>query len=106
MGCCLLLMLRGQRGSRRVSSGRDVLLPPGSGDIGAVLLEAMAQGDTDRDALVLAHALTVEGYAARVGAAEMRESPFLREAVPRAETFVRGGRGHICDRDRDRGRGR
>lgn len=81
MGCCLLLMLLGERGGHRVYAGhRAVLLPPPHEEIAEVVREAADAGAVD---LVLA--LTAASNAGRATGEQVRSSPFTRGAVLEAE---------------------
>mmetsp|Transcript_129553 Transcript_129553/g.336060 ORF Transcript_129553/g.336060 Transcript_129553/m.336060 type:complete len:879 (-) Transcript_129553:188-2824(-) len=82
LGCCLMLMLLGERGSRLVRSSehREVLLPPPFGDIHKALRENSGHLGGDGHVLTLLLALTAESAAARAGAREIRGSPFTRDA--------------------------
>lgn len=82
LGCCLMLMLLGERGSKLVvSASREVLLPPPSSEIHKALLEHAAELDGDGHALTLLLSLTTEVAAARAGLKEVRDSNFMREAI-------------------------
>merc|ERR1712012_328920 len=77
LGCCLALMLLGERGGRVALCGhRAVLLPTKIGDISAC---------SSTEALALASSLTADDLGQRAGSAELRSSPFLHAAILSAE---------------------
>eukprot|EP00927_Polykrikos_kofoidii_P065273 TRINITY_DN61055_c0_g1_i1.p1 TRINITY_DN61055_c0_g1~~TRINITY_DN61055_c0_g1_i1.p1 ORF type:complete len:1142 (-),score=168.33 TRINITY_DN61055_c0_g1_i1:8-3397(-) len=86
MGCCLMLMLLGERGGTRVNVGRrDVLLPPAEDSIIEVLNAAFTARHIDEVAFELARSLTAHSVAERGTAREMRQSSFLCDLVPGLE---------------------
>jgi len=86
MGCCLMLMLLGERGGR-LSQQRAVLLPPPQGELrGALLAQA---GVLSPAALGLLLALTADSARERAGAEELRQSDFLGASIAEAELLAR-----------------
>eukprot|EP00928_Gymnodinium_smaydae_P029900 TRINITY_DN22387_c0_g5_i1.p1 TRINITY_DN22387_c0_g5~~TRINITY_DN22387_c0_g5_i1.p1 ORF type:complete len:1104 (-),score=233.06 TRINITY_DN22387_c0_g5_i1:115-3426(-) len=90
LGCCLLLMLLGERGGSIVTvERRDVLLPPPADCISGVLRDAISRQLVEcEDALELAAALTAPRVADRAAGRELRESRFLRLVLPELEVFA------------------
>merc|ERR1719203_82932 len=85
MGCCLTLMILGERGGRILRAHqRQVLLPLASSELQSLLL-LYAQDQASNGALHLAARLTAEDPEQRANSAEMRSSPFLQAAIDEAE---------------------
>jgi len=82
LGCCILLLLLGEDGGRRITgTDRDVLLPPPGGNIMQVLRQAARQRRIAEDAFHLISVLTAADVAERAGSAEMRSCPWLSGAM-------------------------
>lgn len=89
LGCCLMLMLLGERGGRRFhSGGRSVLLPPRRAEIPDVLRSA-SQGK-DETVVDLVLALTGEDRGQRGIAERIRGTPFLSSAIAEAKQLAEG----------------
>eukprot|EP00928_Gymnodinium_smaydae_P035150 TRINITY_DN24795_c0_g1_i1.p1 TRINITY_DN24795_c0_g1~~TRINITY_DN24795_c0_g1_i1.p1 ORF type:complete len:986 (+),score=153.32 TRINITY_DN24795_c0_g1_i1:144-3101(+) len=89
-GCCLLLMMLGEEGGRLVFfSGKAILLPPESDDIYPVLRSALRKHRVDVDAFDLTASLTTAEVMERGGAAKVRASPYMTDAIAKMET--------VCD---------
>merc|ERR1711933_661557 len=84
LGCCLMLMLLGTRGTR-LSPQRAVLLPPPQEDLRATMEQYSAELGP---AFSLLLALTADSVRERAGACEVRVSPFLQRAIIDAEVLV------------------
>eukprot|EP00931_Biecheleriopsis_adriatica_P057452 TRINITY_DN34078_c0_g1_i1.p1 TRINITY_DN34078_c0_g1~~TRINITY_DN34078_c0_g1_i1.p1 ORF type:complete len:882 (+),score=153.09 TRINITY_DN34078_c0_g1_i1:34-2646(+) len=83
LGCCMLLMLLGENGGRRVGSAEHVvLLPPGGRkELEQVLQGASSQCYCVEDALQLVKLLTRSDASIRGGFEEACSSPFLRARI-------------------------
>merc|ERR1719401_133494 len=79
LGCCLMLMLLGERGASRTLAQRRVLLPLPLWEMRATLCEAMDGGHGELDALRLAMDLTRDNPTERAGVEEVRGSTFLQD---------------------------
>merc|ERR1740121_2410251 len=86
LGCCLVLMLLGERGNRRITSdGRDVLLPPPTKqELWATLYSAARQRTIDESAFMLVSSLTA-AWQERGKMDDVRSSPFMEEAMAEME---------------------
>jgi len=88
-GCCILLMLLGERGGSKISmKKRDILLPPAEEDIPRVLRHAVRERRIDSGAFCLVSSLTAP-LAERAGAEDARRSPFLEKAITELEIVAR-----------------
>lgn len=88
-GCCLALMLLGERAGRVAQlPRRTVLLPLQLCDLRPLLRRTAEDSRGNVHALALTLALTVEVAGERGGPAEIRSSPFLRDAVAQAELLA------------------
>jgi len=89
LGCCLQLMLLGEDGGIKVSiHGRAVLLPPDQEELWAALRRAAKACRLDEDSFQLVAWLTAP-VAERATAKDVRESPFMREAIAAMEAEAR-----------------
>jgi len=82
LGCCMVLMLLGERGNRRITSdGRDVLLPPPTRqELWVTLRGAARECSIDEGAFMLASSLTA-AWRERGQMEDVRRSPFTKEAM-------------------------
>jgi len=86
LGCCLLLMMLGEGGGRKVYAGkRHVLLPAPGNDILELLLKALDEETLSEEAFDLVSSLTAAKVTERADAGACRASPFLREAIAELE---------------------
>lgn len=89
LGCCMLLMILGERGGRKVClQQRNVLMPPPVDDIGQTLRRAVQERRIENDAFHLVAALTACSVAQRARSKEMRESAYLQDAISELEATV------------------
>jgi len=89
LGCCLLLMILGDRGGAVVfTGGREVLLPVHGDEIFAVLRSAVRARSIDEDAFHLVAGLTQARVAERAESEDMRRSPFIQDALMQLEPEV------------------
>eukprot|EP00930_Biecheleria_cincta_P090280 TRINITY_DN7962_c0_g3_i1.p1 TRINITY_DN7962_c0_g3~~TRINITY_DN7962_c0_g3_i1.p1 ORF type:complete len:1198 (-),score=186.10 TRINITY_DN7962_c0_g3_i1:60-3653(-) len=86
LGCCLLLMLLGERGGRRVMSGKhEVLLPPPSAEMFKILMESSDKELISDDAFDLLSKLLAEKARDRGDIRFLRSAPFLQGALVELE---------------------
>merc|ERR1712003_544700 len=86
-GCCLLLMLLGEKGgTTHYVAGRYVLLPADKDSVPTVMERADRTGR--EDAFELVSALLAENVEDRACSQEIRSSAFLREALNELETLA------------------
>eukprot|EP00443_Scrippsiella_acuminata_P049344 CAMPEP_0115497244 /NCGR_PEP_ID=MMETSP0271-20121206/66186_1 /TAXON_ID=71861 /ORGANISM="Scrippsiella trochoidea, Strain CCMP3099" /LENGTH=793 /DNA_ID=CAMNT_0002925949 /DNA_START=39 /DNA_END=2421 /DNA_ORIENTATION=+ len=91
LGCCLMLMLLGERGSRIARSPHGgVLLPPPPGEVHGALRENARHLEGGGRALALLLSLTVDSAAERIGAQEIRESLFMQQAMRQVDLWLQG----------------
>lgn len=92
LGCCLLLMLLGERGGRRVMSGKhEVLLPPPLGEIFKILLDSNKKELISDDAFDLLSSLLAEKARDRGDIRFLRRAPFLQDALRELEDQIGTG---------------
>uniref|UniRef100_A0A7S2PU46 Protein kinase domain-containing protein n=1 Tax=Zooxanthella nutricula TaxID=1333877 RepID=A0A7S2PU46_9DINO len=88
LGCCLLLMLLGERGGRKVhQSRRQVLLPPSQAEILSSCQQALAESTLSLEAFGLVTGLTEQRARSRANSLRLRGSPFLSAAIEELEDF-------------------
>jgi len=82
LGLCLLLMVLGQHGGRRVHlEGHDeVLIPVPAEEIPAILQLALADGRIHEECFQLVSSLTAPQYQKRAGPQDIRKCVFLKDA--------------------------
>jgi len=91
LGCCLLLMLLGEGGGRKVyASKRTVLLPPAQGDILDLLLQALDEELISEVAFDLVSSLTAAQVNERANSDAMRANGFLQDAIEELQQAVLG----------------
>eukprot|EP00928_Gymnodinium_smaydae_P038223 TRINITY_DN26408_c0_g1_i1.p1 TRINITY_DN26408_c0_g1~~TRINITY_DN26408_c0_g1_i1.p1 ORF type:complete len:1106 (+),score=218.49 TRINITY_DN26408_c0_g1_i1:382-3318(+) len=94
LGCCLLLMLLGERGGRSIYQGKhEVLLPARQRDVLDVLIQAMDQELISEEAFDLVSSLTSTKARDRGNSQVMRQSPLLQGAIAELEPPC------LCDHD-------
>jgi len=88
MGCCLVLMLLGERGGSIVYAQREVLLPLPVESMQATLQEAVDNGVEDSGALLLVQAMTRENFMERATGADMRSNSFFGPGILAVERLA------------------
>merc|ERR1712039_869009 len=79
LGCCLMLMLYGERCGRIVQSHRGgILVPPPHDQLERTLNHMAEEQCCSVDVIDLVHGLTAESALRRAGAAELRECLFFQ----------------------------
>eukprot|EP00443_Scrippsiella_acuminata_P102197 CAMPEP_0115584380 /NCGR_PEP_ID=MMETSP0272-20121206/6655_1 /TAXON_ID=71861 /ORGANISM="Scrippsiella trochoidea, Strain CCMP3099" /LENGTH=492 /DNA_ID=CAMNT_0003019415 /DNA_START=176 /DNA_END=1654 /DNA_ORIENTATION=- len=88
LGCCLILMLLGERGGRKVRHiKREVLLPPPHSDITRRLSAALEQDLLGQYEFQVVSRLTSKKARERANSVHLRNSPFLSSAIRELEEF-------------------
>mmetsp|Transcript_97998 Transcript_97998/g.189203 ORF Transcript_97998/g.189203 Transcript_97998/m.189203 type:complete len:1237 (+) Transcript_97998:43-3753(+) len=89
LGCCLLLMLLGEGGGRKLyASTRVVLLPAKQEQIPELLERAKAENRLDEDSFQLLASLTSETVEERSDSQALRGSALLRDSLEELEDIV------------------
>eukprot|EP00927_Polykrikos_kofoidii_P068463 TRINITY_DN63826_c0_g1_i1.p1 TRINITY_DN63826_c0_g1~~TRINITY_DN63826_c0_g1_i1.p1 ORF type:complete len:1043 (+),score=195.72 TRINITY_DN63826_c0_g1_i1:92-3130(+) len=89
LGCCMMLMFLGERGGRRITSGkRDVLLPPPNDDIEECLQSARKESLLSPEIADVIDSLTAPKVRDRGTSAHMRDCSFFSAPISELDQLV------------------
>eukprot|EP00405_Crypthecodinium_cohnii_P014540 CAMPEP_0206445824 /NCGR_PEP_ID=MMETSP0324_2-20121206/15756_1 /ASSEMBLY_ACC=CAM_ASM_000836 /TAXON_ID=2866 /ORGANISM="Crypthecodinium cohnii, Strain Seligo" /LENGTH=1097 /DNA_ID=CAMNT_0053914149 /DNA_START=40 /DNA_END=3334 /DNA_ORIENTATION=- len=94
LGCCLMLVLLGERGGRKIKHGkREVLLPPPHSDIESRMDDALEEDAVTDDSYELILGLCHKKTSERFNSVQLRNSDLLRDSIKELEYCAAAGDG-------------